>query len=215
MVEDLGVVDRVQHGLFDPERQGDEAQGQQGMGTHQLPRAPKGRSDRAILDRDDRSDERPHGEDDDARDHEQGRAGERCQRQQHVRSDESPEWEYSPYFPNTQIGVSVEMRADDLVDDARVHDDTGHREDRSRGRGDRVADRAGDVIDDENGGDCIDGRDGPEDHERGSRDSPEPFAIGAQCGADHFQRAHHARSTRRAGRSMVGVEGLEPPTSAL
>ena len=92
--------------------------------------------------------------------------------------------------------MSVQVGADDLVEDARVHDDTHHREHRGGGRGDRGADRAGDVtIDHEHRCEGIDRRDGPEDDERRARHAPEPLSIGAQRRAEDFPDAGRPRTT--------------------
>ena len=89
--------------------------------------------------------------------------------------------------------MSVQVGSNDLVEDARVHDDTHHREHRGGGRCDRSPDRARDVtIDHENRCECIHRRDGPEDDERRARHAPEPLSIRAQRRADHVPQARAA-----------------------
>ena len=101
-----------------------------------------------------------------------------------------PNGQHPPDLADAEVGMSVEVRSDDLVEDAGVDDDTDHREHRRCGRRDRRAVRARDVtIDHEDRRQCIDRRDGAEDDERRTRHAPEALSIGPQRGTDHVPEA--------------------------
>ena len=86
--------------------------------------------------------------------------------------------------------MSVEVGADDLVEDACVDDDSDHREHRRERRGDGGADGTRHVtIDHEDRRQHVHGGDDSEHDERGARNSPEPLSIRAQRCPDHVLRA--------------------------
>ena len=61
---------------------------------------------------------------------------ERRERQHDVGRDEPAQRKHVPDLGNAEVGMPVQVGADDLVEDARVHDDTDHREHRGGGRRD-------------------------------------------------------------------------------
>ena len=103
--------------------------------------------------------------------------------------------------------MAVEVRADHLVEDARVDDDADPREDGGHGRRDHRADGTRDVaVDHQDGGDRIDDGDDAENGERRPRHSPEPLAIGAQRGPYDVRRPRPTEHLFRDDGGLVAAE---------
>ena len=114
--------------------------------------------------------------------------------------------------------MPVQVRANDLVEDARVHDHTAHREHCGNERRERSPIRTRDVtIDHKDCRDCIDGRDGAEHDERRTGNTPEPLSICAQRGAEHVPHARaplHVLGKDRSRRARTRAQPNAIPSTA-